>query len=102
MAATAVVRARITEDVKVEASAVAAQMGLTLSDIVRLTLTRVAKDHALPFDVKVPNATTRTTRPLAGASLAASPGDAKTAPARIATTGALSIAVRLVPLRKTD
>lgn len=59
MAATAVVRARITEDVKEEASVVAAQMGLTLSDIVRLTLTRVAKDHALPFDVKVPNATTR-------------------------------------------
>ncbi|MDN5289749.1 MAG: damage-inducible protein [Mucilaginibacter sp.] len=59
MAATAVVRARITEDVKAEASAVAAQMGLTLSDIVRLTLTRVAKDHALPFDVKVPNTKTR-------------------------------------------
>ena len=59
MAATAVVRARITEDVKEEASAVAAEMGLTLSDIVRLTLTRVAKDRALPFDVKVPNVTTR-------------------------------------------
>lgn len=59
MAATAVVRARITEDVKEEASAVAAEMGLTLSDIVRLTLTRVAKDRALPFDVKVPNAATR-------------------------------------------
>jgi DNA-damage-inducible protein J len=59
MAATAVVRARIAEDVKEQASAVAAQMGLTLSDIVRLTLTRVAKDHALPFDVKVPNAETR-------------------------------------------
>lgn len=59
MAATAVVRARVTEDVKEEASAVAAEMGLTLSDILRLTLTRVAKDRALPFDVRVPNATTR-------------------------------------------
>ncbi|HEY4077417.1 MAG TPA: type II toxin-antitoxin system RelB/DinJ family antitoxin [Rhizomicrobium sp.] len=59
MAATTVVRARIPVDVKAEASAVAAQLGLTLSDVVRLTLTRVAKDHALPFDVRVPNATTR-------------------------------------------
>ena len=58
-AATSVVRARVNEDVKDEASAVLAEMGLTLSDLVRLTVTRVAKDRALPFEIKVPNAETR-------------------------------------------
>lgn len=33
-------------------------MGLTVSDAVRLMLTRVARDHALPFDPLVPNAAT--------------------------------------------
>jgi DNA-damage-inducible protein J len=59
MAATVIVRVNVPTDVKETAKAVAAEMGLTLSDIVRLTLTRVAKDRALPFDVKVPNAATR-------------------------------------------
>lgn len=59
MPATAVVRARISEDVKEAASAVAKEMGLTISDILRLTLTRVAKDGAMPFAVKAPNAQTR-------------------------------------------
>ena len=58
-AATSVVRARVNEDVKDEASAVLAEMGLTLSDLVRLTVTRVAKDRALPFEIKIPNAETR-------------------------------------------
>src|SRR3546814_2122700 len=39
--------------------AVLAELGLTVSDVVRMTLTRVAKDHALPFELKVPNAETR-------------------------------------------
>ena len=59
MASTAFVRARIDETVRDEAAAVLAQMGLTVSDVVRMTLTRVAKDRALPFDLKVPNARTR-------------------------------------------
>ncbi|MGD9913396.1 MAG: type II toxin-antitoxin system RelB/DinJ family antitoxin [Rhizobiaceae bacterium] len=59
MPANAVVRARIEESLKEEASAVLADMGLTVSDLVRITLTRVAKDKALPFDLKVPNAQTR-------------------------------------------
>src|SRR3546814_4698711 len=32
---------------------------ISVSDVVRMTLTRVAKDHALPFELKVPNAETR-------------------------------------------
>jgi DNA-damage-inducible protein J len=33
-------------------------MGLTISDAVRLMLTRIAREHALPFDPLIPNATT--------------------------------------------
>jgi len=59
MAATAFVRARIDAGLKDEAAAVLAELGLTVSDVVRMTLTRVARDHALPFELKVPNAETR-------------------------------------------
>lgn len=55
MAATAFVRARIDEALKDEAAAVLADMGLTVSDVVRIVLTRVAKDKALPFEMRVPN-----------------------------------------------
>jgi len=59
MAATAFVRARVDEQMRDEAAAVLAEMGLTVSDVIRITLTRVAKEGALPFELKVPNATTR-------------------------------------------
>jgi len=55
MAATAFVRARIDEGLKDEAAAVLAEMGLTVSDVVRIVLTKVAKDKALPFEMRVPN-----------------------------------------------
>jgi DNA-damage-inducible protein J len=58
MAAKALVQARIDGAVKEEAAAVLASMGLTVSDAVRLLLTRVAKEHALPFDPLIPNAET--------------------------------------------
>jgi DNA-damage-inducible protein J len=55
---TAVVRARIDEHIKEEASAVLAAMGLTVSDAFRLLLTRVAQEKALPFEPLIPNAET--------------------------------------------
>lgn len=55
MAANALVQARIDDDVKKEATVVLAAMGLTVSDAVRLMLTRVAREHALPFDPLIPN-----------------------------------------------
>lgn len=55
MAQTAVVRARVDEKVKDEATAVLAHFGLTVSDVVRMTLSRVANDKAVPFELKVPN-----------------------------------------------
>jgi DNA-damage-inducible protein J len=60
MAANAVVRARIDEHVKQEASAVLSDMGLTISDAFRMLLTRVAAEKQLPFELRVPNAVTRT------------------------------------------
>lgn len=58
MSANAVVRARIDEHIKEEASAVLAAMGLTVSDAFRIMLTRVARDKALPFEPLIPNETT--------------------------------------------
>lgn len=59
MSTDAVVRARIDGQVKEEAASVLAQMGLTVSDAIRLMLIRVASDRALPFEIKAPNAETR-------------------------------------------
>lgn len=58
MAENAVVRARINEEIKEEASVVLASMGLTVSDAFRLMLTRVAKEKALPFEPLIPNTET--------------------------------------------
>lgn len=55
MAATAFVRARIDGAVKDEAASVLADMGLTVSDVVRIVLTKVAREKALPFEMRVPN-----------------------------------------------
>ncbi len=58
MPSNAVVRARIDEHLKEEASVILASMGLTVSDAFRLLLNRVVHDKALPFDVLIPNETT--------------------------------------------
>jgi len=55
MAENAVVRARINEEIKEEATIVLASMGLTVSDAFRLMLTRVAREKALPFEPLIPN-----------------------------------------------
>lgn len=59
MAALDTVRARIDADLKRDATAALADMGLTISDAIRFMLVRVAAEKALPFDVRTPNATTR-------------------------------------------
>lgn len=55
------VRARIDETLKEEAAAVLSDMGLTVSDVIRIVLTKVAKDKALPFEMRVPNKLTAET-----------------------------------------
>ncbi len=59
MRADAVVRARIPADMKDKAIATLERMGLSASDLIRLTFLRVAEEGRLPFDVTVPNQTTR-------------------------------------------
>ena len=58
MTESSVVRARIDEATKVEAAAVLATMGLSLSDAFRMLLKRVAAEKAFPFEPLVPNAMT--------------------------------------------
>jgi DNA-damage-inducible protein J len=55
---TTVVRARIDERVKKDATAVLASIGLTVSDAFRLMMVRIATEKRLPFEPLVPNAKT--------------------------------------------
>ena len=58
MTADTVVRARIDSDTKKRAAAALEEMGLSVSDAIRLLMLRIADEKRLPFAVKVPNATT--------------------------------------------
>lgn len=53
------VRARIDSHTKARAADALEAMGLSVSDAIRLLMLRVADERRLPFDVKVPTATTR-------------------------------------------
>lgn len=59
MRADSYVRARIPAEMKDRAIEALDKMGLSVSDVIRLTLLRVAADGRLPFAVEIPNATTR-------------------------------------------
>jgi DNA-damage-inducible protein J len=58
MSATEMVHVRVDKRVKAKAAKTLSAMGLSVSDAVRVLLTRVAAEQALPFEVKVPNPTT--------------------------------------------
>ncbi|UNE55088.1 type II toxin-antitoxin system RelB/DinJ family antitoxin [Bartonella machadoae] len=59
MKADSVVRARIPTEMKKQAMITLERMGLSASDLIRMTFLRVAEEGCLPFDVKVPNNITR-------------------------------------------
>ena len=59
MPATTMVHVRVDEHIKTQATETLAAMGLTVSDAVRVFLTRVVADQELPFALKSPNAATR-------------------------------------------
>jgi DNA-damage-inducible protein J len=59
MATTTMVHVRVDEKIKAEATETLASMGLTVSDAVRVFLTRVVADKELPFAVKAPNTRSR-------------------------------------------
>ena len=50
-----VARARIDVNIKIEAEAVLASIGLTASDAFRMLMMRIAKEKRLPFAPLVPN-----------------------------------------------
>ena len=53
------VRARIDSATKEKAADALADMGLSVSDAIRLLMLRIADERRLPFEVKAPNAATR-------------------------------------------
>jgi len=56
--ATTMVHVRVDQKTKERAAKTLAARGMSVSDAVSMLLVRVAAEKALPFDVKVPNATT--------------------------------------------
>lgn len=59
MAVKAMVHVRVDENIKMQAAETLAAMGLSLSDAVRVFLTRIAAEKELPFTLRVPNAETQ-------------------------------------------
>jgi DNA-damage-inducible protein J len=55
---TAIITADIDEQTVKDAEAVLQPMGFSTSDVVRLLITRIARDKALPFEPFQPNETT--------------------------------------------
>lgn len=53
--ATAVIHARVDQRLKTYAAETIDEMGLSLSDVVRLLLKPIAAEQALPFEVRIPN-----------------------------------------------
>ena len=61
MSSTTVVRARIDDALKDQATATLAKMGLSMSEAIRLMLTQVVAEKRLPFEVRIPNEETLST-----------------------------------------
>jgi len=59
MANTEVVRTRIDSELKANATAVLEEMGMTISQAIRMMLVQVAQNKELPFQVKAPSLNAR-------------------------------------------
>ena len=55
---TSMLHVRIDDETKLQAQQALKAMGMSVSDAVRIFLTRVVADQAIPFDVRVPNQNT--------------------------------------------
>jgi len=53
-----IVQSRINGDIKLQASLALEAMGLTISDAIRMLLSKIAYDKELPFTPLTPNETT--------------------------------------------
>ena len=58
MTLNATVRARVDEQLKHEVEEILKQIGLTTSQAITLFLNRIRYERGIPFELKVPNATT--------------------------------------------
>ena len=58
-ATTTMVHVRVDEKIKAQAAETLNSMGLTVSDAIRVFLTRIVADKELPFALKAPNDTSR-------------------------------------------
>lgn len=58
-ATTTMVHVRVDEKIKAQATETLSAMGLTVSDAVRVFLTRIVADKELPFALKAPNEASR-------------------------------------------
>ena len=52
------IHVRVDSELKSKAERTLSKMGLSMSDAMRLLLTRIEADQAFPFELRVPNATT--------------------------------------------
>ncbi len=59
MSSTTMIHVRVNEKIKTRATKALGAMGLSISDAVRILLTRVAAEKRLPFEIRIPNAETR-------------------------------------------
>lgn len=55
----AIIKSRINLDLKNDVERILGDLGLTVSDAIRLTFKQIAARQGLPFDVKIPNAQTQ-------------------------------------------
>jgi len=53
--ADAFIRVRLDKELKSEASEILSAMGLSISDLVRMTLTKLVHERDIPFSTYVPN-----------------------------------------------
>jgi DNA-damage-inducible protein J len=56
---TGMIRARVSPELKAEAEAILAEIGLSSSDAIRMFYKQVTLQKGLPFEARIPNATTR-------------------------------------------
>ena len=50
-----IVKSRIAPELKADAEAILEKLGLSVSDVIRLTFRQIVARRGLPFDVKIPN-----------------------------------------------
>ena len=70
------VRARVSADLKKEAEGILSEMGLNMTDAIRLFLIQVVNKRGLPLDLRVPNTTTLAAMNASESSTAYSSSDA--------------------------